>query len=526
VNGSDVYIADTVNNRVLHYTGTSTTADRVYGQGGSFTTNTANNGGISANSLSFPTGVAVDAGGVYIADRYNHRVLYYPGTSTTATRVYGQGGSFTSNTPNNGGLSTSSLSYPSQIATNGTDVYIADLVNSRVLHFTGTSTTADRVYSSMQVTFLQPSGVYLFGSSLYITDNGNHRVLRYTGSSTVADRVFGQCGDFTMNIANNTCSNKDLLVNISDMFIDPNGGLYIPDQRRNRVVYYSGITSYVPLRVYGQGGSLTTMTINKGGISANSLNNPYHVVVDKDGTYIADTANNRVLYYSGTSTTATRVYGQGGAFTTGTGNKGGVSANALYWPVRLAVDASGLYVVEYPNHRVLHFPGTSTTPDRVYGQPSFTSNTYNNGGVSATSLYNPNGIAVDDSGVYIADSNNHRILYYPGTSTTATRVYGQGGSFTTNTVPAITASGLNSVAGLSLDSTGLYVADKGNNRILFFPASTTTATQVWGQNGVFTTNTRNLGGISAPALYNPLGIFINRTGMYIADSYNNRVLRY
>src|SRR5271157_3155172 len=53
----------------------STTAARVYGQGGSFTTNTANNGGISATSLTAPTGVAVDgSGNLYVADSVNSRV--------------------------------------------------------------------------------------------------------------------------------------------------------------------------------------------------------------------------------------------------------------------------------------------------------------------------------------------------------------------------------------------------------------------------------------------------------------------
>ena len=40
--------------------------------------------------------------------------------------------------------------------------------------------------------------------------------------------------------------------------------------------------------------------------------------------------NSRVLFYPSGSTTATRVYGQGGSFTTGTANKGGISANSLY----------------------------------------------------------------------------------------------------------------------------------------------------------------------------------------------------
>ena len=74
----------------------STTATVVYGQGGSFTTRTANNGGISANSLNGVGGLVVDStGGLYVADFANSRILHYPAGSTTADWVSGQGGSFT-----------------------------------------------------------------------------------------------------------------------------------------------------------------------------------------------------------------------------------------------------------------------------------------------------------------------------------------------------------------------------------------------------------------------------------------------
>jgi hypothetical protein len=93
----------------------STTADVVYGQFGSFTTGAQNNGGISANSLSTPTGSALDSSGnLYVADETNNRVLFYPSGSTTATRVYGQLGSFTTNTANNGGISANSLYDPQE----------------------------------------------------------------------------------------------------------------------------------------------------------------------------------------------------------------------------------------------------------------------------------------------------------------------------------------------------------------------------------------------------------------------------
>jgi hypothetical protein len=45
----------------LFYLSGSTTATGVYGQLGSFTTNTANLGGVSANSLENPAGLALDS---------------------------------------------------------------------------------------------------------------------------------------------------------------------------------------------------------------------------------------------------------------------------------------------------------------------------------------------------------------------------------------------------------------------------------------------------------------------------------
>ena len=54
---------------------------------------------------------------------------------------------------------------------------------------------------------------------------------------------------------------------------------------------------------------------------------------------------------------------------------------------------------------------------------------------------------------------------------------------------------------VALDSSGnLYVPDTGNNRVLFYPSGSTTATRVWGQLGSFTTNTRTTAG-SAPTAY-------------------------
>src|SRR5690348_502073 len=69
--------------------------------------------------------------------------------------------------------------------------------------------------------------------------------------------------------------------------------------------------------------------------------------------------------------------------------------------------------------------------DAVVGQPGFASNTANNGGVGANSVYSPAGVAVAPDGrLYVADTDNHRVLSWPSAAAftngqAADRVFGQ-----------------------------------------------------------------------------------------------------
>jgi sugar lactone lactonase YvrE len=345
------------------------TADVVYGQLGSFTTASVNAGGLSASSLAAPDGVALDgSGGLYIADTNNQRVLFYPAGSTTATRVYGQLGSFTTNTINKGGISADSLSFPRGLALDS-------------------------------------------GGNLYVADAGNSRVLFYLAGSTTATRVYGQLGSFTSNTANNGGVSANSLTFLAGIALDSNDNLYAADYTNQRVLFYPA-GSTTATRVYGQLGSFTTSTPNKGGITADSLLFPNDVAVDSgDNLYVTD-SNNRVLFYLGASTTATRVYGQLGSFTTNAANNGGVSANSLSLPLGVALDnQDNLYVVDQLNNRVLFYPAGNTTATFVYGQlGSFTTN---GAAVSADSLSTPRRVLPDGNGsLYIVDNGNNRALEY------------------------------------------------------------------------------------------------------------------
>jgi hypothetical protein len=310
---SNVYVSDYGNNRVLVFPPGSMPASRVYGQLGMFTSLTANNGGISANSLCNPTGVAFDsANNVYIADGCNNRVLVYASGSTTAFLVFGQLGNFTSGVVNNGGMSASSLNHPAGVAVDS-------------------------------------------ASNVYIADESNNRVLVYAPGSTTAFRVFGQLGSFmAANIGSASANSLFLPAGVA---FDSANNVYIEDRGNNRVLVYA-FGSTTAFRVYGQLGSFTSVAANNGGITASSLSSPQALAVDSAGNvYIIDQGNNRVLVYAPGSTTAIRVIGQLGSFTGGTPNLGGISANFFLSPEGVAFDnASNLYIADMGNNRVLVMP--------------------------------------------------------------------------------------------------------------------------------------------------------------------------
>jgi sugar lactone lactonase YvrE len=204
-------------------------------------------------------------------------------------------------------------------------------------------------------------------------------------------------------------------------------------------------------------------------------------------------------------------------------------------PEGLAVDASGgLYVADTDNARVLYFPSGAVTASRVYGQQgSFTTNSPDRGGVSAQSLGSPTGLALDAAGgLYVADGANARVLFFPPGQTTASRVYGPLGDFTTGESNkgsfAPTAETLGAPRGLAVDAAGgLYVADLDNNRVLYYPAGSTTAARVYGQSGDFGSGEANPEGVTASGLNEPMGVAVGPDGaIYVADALNSRVLAF
>ncbi|MBE7506310.1 MAG: hypothetical protein HS101_08510 [Planctomycetia bacterium] len=327
---------------------------------------------------------------------------------------------------------------------------------------------------------------------LWVADTSNNRVLGFVNAAAFingesADVVIGQA-DFTGIQSNRGGANpaQNTISGPRGVAVDSASRLYVADTDNKRILRFdppftNGMNA---VQVFGQAGSFTTANqAAMNAATADNLGNPEGVAVDaNDNLYLADRFLSRVLRYNTPAagagdTTADLVIGQPN-FTSGDSNQGGTpAANTINRASGCALDAAGnLYVCDEFNNRVLLYLAplqNGQVAARVYGQPSFTTDTANNGGVSATSLSTPVSVCVDpvSGNMYIADSVNMRILEFtnPLTDSTADRVFGQQGDFTTNTVNkgGISADSINDVGGVVADSAGnLYAGDRLNSRVL------------------------------------------------------------
>ena len=374
--------------------------DRVYGQP-NLNVVISNNPDLPVNGrMVSPRGVAVTEEGVYISDELLSRVLFMPGGSILASRVYGQP-DYTSTYYNHYGLNASGLSRPGDVEANDFGVTIADWRNSRALFYRPGETTASRVYG-------QPS----FGSSCPQWDGISPNSLTYP----------------------------------EYVSLDSNGGAYVTDSFICRVLYYPPGSSWAT-RVYGAETLYSMFT----GSNEKWMNSAAGIAVSDEGVYIADRANHRVLFFPHGSQSATRVYGQPN-FTAHVVNNGGISGNSLYYPTDVALDKDGVYISDTYNKRVLFYPGTSTTATIVYGQPSL--NTVANSTAPGDGiLSDARAIAVDDFAVYVVETYRARVVRYPKVGVSVPR------SFEFSTQPG-TAK-----AGQPLSVSPLVVVRKGDGTI-------------------------------------------------------------
>jgi sugar lactone lactonase YvrE len=234
-----------------------------------FTSGSPNGGALlpSKTSLHHPVGITFDSkGNLWVADFFNNRVLEFPASTSknvssiaAADKVIGQT-KFESKSVNAGGVSSSSLFYPADVA-------------------------------------------FDLNGNLWVADSSNNRILKYTPpfkNGQAASIVIGQ-EDFksrTPNKGTITPTPDSLNLPYAIAF-DSKGNLWVSDSNNNRIVgfappFKNGQAAFI---VIGQS------DLKSGGVQpcsyclpiAGSINNPRGIIFSNSKLWVADFHNHRVL---------------------------------------------------------------------------------------------------------------------------------------------------------------------------------------------------------------------------------------
>jgi len=334
-----------------------------------------------------PRGVFMAGGHLLVSDTGRNRVFIWRNipsdTFAEPDVVLGQD-DLAGTGRNAGGLTgAASLQYPSGIWSDGRKLVVADAWNHRVLIWhqmpshhaqpadvvlgqadfdgnqpnrtgVGAAPTADSLY--------WPYGVFSDGERLWIADTGNRRVLFFDKipdqNGAAASGVIGKPDFFTRDY-----DNVDPIWPYS-VKIGPAGMLAVADTQYYRVLLWNDWRQAFDRKadvVLGQP-DLESSGMNQYGLfpAPHTLNWCYDACFFRDGLLVADTGNSRILQFNRlpeqSSPMADGLIGKPD-FNTGSENADTVfgTDKSLYWPFSICAEGDRLAVADTGNHRIIFY---------------------------------------------------------------------------------------------------------------------------------------------------------------------------
>jgi sugar lactone lactonase YvrE len=346
-----------------------------------------------------------------------------------------------------------------------------------------------------------PRGVAVDGiGNVYVADEQNHRIRRVDHLTGTITTVAGTGGGLFAGDDGPATSAAIFYPN--DVAVDGRGNMYIADYYNSRVRRVDGVT-----------GIITTVATPQF---------PVAVAVDPAGNAYV-TAEQRIRRIDVRTGAVSVVAGSGsGGYC---GDNGPATQACLPGPIGVTVNAAGdLFIADASAHVVRRVDFASGVITRVAGTgvPGFAGD---RGPALSAQLRGPVGVSLDGRGnIYVADAGNQRIRVVDGQTGVMSTVVGTGGQGVVGDLVTATNASLDPT-GLALDGQGgLYVVDRGNNRVWRMDLSAGFITILAGT-GRFGRDGDGAAAVDATLWY-PVGVAVGRGGeVFIADSGNGVIRR-
>ena len=258
---SNLFIADTGNNRIREVDGATGIIKTVAGNGGSVFS--GDGGPANLASLRYPSGVSVDPqGNIFIADTFNNRVRRVDKATGIIKTVAGIG---TYGYSGDGGSALlGELHFPLGVAVDAWgNIFIADTSSHRIRRVDKASGTITTIAgngvqgyggdggSAQTANLNSPGGVIVDAAgNLFIADTGNHRIREVDGFSGLIKTVAGTGTAFYSGDGGPATLAE--LNSPTSVGKDGNGNLYIADDNNNvvrKIAALLAVATLTPLPV-------------------------------------------------------------------------------------------------------------------------------------------------------------------------------------------------------------------------------------------------------------------------------------
>lgn len=495
---TNLYIADSGNNKIRMVTIATGVVTTVAGSGASGSTNGA---GMAA-SFKNPLGITGDGTSLFIADTYNNEIRKIAIATGIVTTLAGSG--------TRGNLDASgtaaSFNNPNGITSDGTHLYIADSGNNKIRMVaiaTGVVTTVagsgakgDVDGAGTEANFDNPVGVISDGANLYIVDGGNNRIrMLALGSGVVTTLVGSSGGDVDgVGTATRLAAPSAITSDGTDLYT-----VESENQKVRKIVIETRTVTTIAGVGFGADGT---------GKSA-SFFEPYGITTNGAYLYVADTSIEKIRKIDISTGVVTTLAGGEPGDADGIG-----SAARFISPIGITSDDKNLYIVDSGNQKIRKLVVATGAVSTLAGNGG----SGDTDGIGTSVSFNePSGITNDGTNLYITDRANNKIRKLELATGIVTTLAGAGttGSLDGRGVEAR----FNNPEDITTDGANLYVCDSGNNKIRKIEIATGVVTTLAGSGAEGSAD-----GIGAMAnFYNPQGITSDGTNLYVTEGFGNKV---
>lgn len=467
-----------------------------------------------AASFHSPICSATDGTNLYIADTLNHtirKIVIATGAVTTLAGTAASSGSA------DGTGSAARFYHPGCVATDGTNVYVADSWNSTIRQIviaTGVVTTlagspgvvgnADGTGSA--ATFNSPYGLTVSGGNLYISDTYNHTVRQLVIATGAVTTLAGSASSFNFNDGTGSAASFGWPGGITT----DGTNLYLVDFNYSNVRQIVISTAVVTTLAGAAGAS----GYADGTGTAATFHLPNGITTDGTNVYVADTTNDEIRKIVISTAAVTTIAGT--ALVAGSADGTGTAAR-FYNPMGITTDGTNLYVVDTGNNTVRQFVIATASVTTLAGTAAKPGSVDATG--TAARFNSPTGVTTDGTNLYVADMANNTVRQVVIATGAVTTLAGSAGVAGTSDGTG-TSARFSQLAAVTTDGVNLYVADTGNCTIRKIVISTAVVTTLAGT--PFSCGSADGTGAAAQFFF-PMGITTDGTNLYVSDTRNNTI---